>query len=82
MKFLLSLSLVVLAAGCVSNAEYDRDQAYSKCESNSNKTSRDRCIADAIQQAERQRTDQAAEQQEDIEEAEQRDLNRQIAGAD
>ena len=55
MKTLLALSLLLVATACVSNQEFDRDRAYAKCESISDKSSRDRCIADAIKRAERER---------------------------
>ena len=81
MKTALALSLMVVVAACVSNTEFDRDRAYAKCESISDKSSRDRCIADAIRQAERERArdnDRLAQSHDD---AEQRELNREIAGA-
>ncbi len=81
MKTLLSLSVLVLAAGCVSNAEFDRDQAYSKCESISDKSSRDRCIADVIKQAERERAGDNQRLSQTHEDAERRALGREIAGA-
>ena len=81
MKLALSLSLLVMmTAACVSNTEYDRDRAYTKCESIGQKTSRDRCIADAISQAERDRARDDARDQQREDDAEQRELNRQIAG--
>ena len=55
MKTVLAISVLMVAAGCVSNTEYDRDQAYSKCESISVESARDRCISDAIRRAERAR---------------------------
>ncbi len=81
MKFALILPFIILSmAACVSNTEYDRDRAYSKCESIGQKTSRDRCIADAISQAERDRAREDARDQQREDDAEQRELNRQIAG--
>ena len=82
MKTLLALSLMVAATACVSNTEFDRDRAYAKCESISDKSSRDRCIADAIKRAERERerdNDRLAQSHED---AERRELGREIAGAE
>lgn len=79
----LSLTLPVLAltlSACVTNTEFDRDQAYSKCESISQTTSRDRCIADAIAQAERERARDDARDQQREDDAEKRELGRQIAG--
>lgn len=82
MKTVLALSLMVVAAACVSNGEFDRDRAYAKCESISDKSSRDRCIADAIKRAERERerdNDRLAQSHDD---AERRELGREIAGAE
>lgn len=82
MKTVLALSLMVVAAACVSNSEFDRDRAYAKCESISDKSSRDRCIADAIKRAERERerdNDRLAQSHDD---AERRELGREIAGAE
>lgn len=81
MKSLLALSLLALAAGCVSTAEFDRDQAYAKCNSISNKSSRDRCIADAISRAERERHKTNERIEQSNEDAERRELGREIAGA-
>lgn len=82
MKSLLILSLALIAGACVSTAEFDRDQAYSKCESISDKSSRDRCIADVISKAERERANDAARQEQLEENAERRELGREIAGAE
>ncbi len=81
MKFALILPVILAAtAACVTNAEFDRDHAYSKCESISQKTSRDRCIADAIAQAERERAREDAKDQQSQDDAERRELGREIAG--
>ena len=83
MKPLLALAaaLGVLTA-CVSNTEFDRDRAYSKCESISDESSRNRCIADAIQDAERERHKDAARLEQLEDNAEHRELGREIAGAE
>ncbi len=81
MKFALTLPVLALAlSGCVTNAEFDRDRAYAKCESIAQTTSRDRCIADAIAQAERERAREDAKDQQREEDAEKRELGREIAG--
>ena len=81
MKFALILPVVLAAtAACVTNTEFDRDRAYSKCESISQTTSRDRCIADAIAQAERERAREDAKDQQSQDDAERRELGREIAG--
>jgi len=82
MKLLVILSTLIFATGCVTTGEYDHDKAYTKCRDNPNKTSRDRCIARVIQDAERARQEQAREMQDDIDEAEQRQIDRIIAGAE
>ena len=83
MKPLLALAdaLGVLTA-CVSNTEFDRDRAYSKCESISDESRRNRCIADAIQDAERERHKDAARLEQLEDNAERRELGREIAGAE
>ena len=83
MKFVLIVPVAALAlAACVTNTEFDRDRAYSKCESISQTTSRDRCIADAIAQYERERTREDAQDQQRQDDAERRELGREIAGAE
>lgn len=82
MKYVLALSLTLVAAACVSNTEFDRDQAYTKCESISDKSSRDRCIADVIREAERERGRDNARLEQQQADAERRELGREIAGAE
>lgn len=82
MKSIVTIALLGLLAGCVSSAEYDRDQAYSRCDSISDESSRNRCIADAIRQAERDRIDDAARQKQHEDNAERREIGREIAGAE
>ncbi|MEL6665015.1 MAG: hypothetical protein AAFQ24_02690 [Pseudomonadota bacterium] len=82
MKTALALSLMLVATACVSNTEFDRDRAYAKCESISDKSSRDRCIADAISQAERERARDNERLAQSHEDAERRELGREIAGAE
>lgn len=82
MKPLLIFAAISLVTACVSNTEYDRDRAYAKCDSISDESSRNRCIADAIQDAERERH-RDAERIEQLEDnAERRELGREIAGAE
>lgn len=82
MKTVLAISVLMVAAGCVSNTEYDRDQAYSKCESISVESTRDRCISDAIRRAERERHEDNERLAQSHEDAEKRELGREIAGVD
>ena len=83
MKITLAiLSAAIMTTGCITAAEHDRGDAFAKCDSIKTVTSRDRCISKAINEAERDRQDQAREMQEDIEEAEARKLDRIIAGAE
>ena len=82
MKAWLALPLLLLATACVTNTEYDRDRAYAKCESITDQSSRDVCIADAISKAARDRTHDANRQAQLEENAERRELGREIAGVD
>lgn len=82
MKWLLIVPLAVATVACVTTTEFDRDQAYSKCESIGQKTSRDRCIADAIAQAQRERAREDSKDQQREDDAERRELGREIAGAE
>lgn len=82
MNYTLAICFAVLAlSACVSTPEFDRDRAYSKCESITQKNSRDRCIADAVAQFERERAREDAKDQQREVDAEQRELGREIAGA-
>ena len=81
MKPLLILAAAGLITACVSSTEYDRDRAYTQCDSISDASSKNRCIADAIQEAERDRHEQAQDVERRESEAEQRELEREIAGA-
>ncbi|MEO1553932.1 MAG: hypothetical protein AAFR82_08340 [Pseudomonadota bacterium] len=82
MKPLFTLFAIGLLTACVSNTEYDRDRAYTKCESISDESSRNRCIADAIQEAERDRHNDAQRLEQFEDNAERRELGREIAGAE
>jgi len=82
MKPLLILASISLMTACVSSTEYDRDRAYTKCDGISDASSKNRCIADAIQDAERDRHDQAQDVERQESNAEKRELGREIAGAE
>jgi len=83
MKITLAiLSTAFMTTGCTTAAQNDRANAFTKCDSIKTVTSRDRCISKAFNEAERARQDQASEMQDDIDEAEQRELDRVIAGAE
>ena len=82
MKPILILAAFGLMTACVSTTEYDRDRAYAKCDSISDESSRNRCIADAIQDAERERHQDAERQNQFEDNAERRELGREIAGAE
>jgi 2-phosphoglycerate kinase len=82
MKYLLVLAMVGTLGACVSTAEFDRDQAYSRCDKISDPSSRNRCIADAIQKAERERVYDSERQKQHEDDAERRELGREIAGAE
>ena len=82
MKPWLILAVAGLITACVSSTEYDRDRAYSKCDGISDESSKNRCIADAIQDAERDRHEQAQDVERRESDAERRELEREIAGAE
>ena len=69
-------------SACISTSEMDRDRAYAECRNMPAKSKRDACIADLIQQAERERQADAERQRRAEEIAEQRELNRVIGGVD
>lgn len=81
MKSLCLAPLFLLAAACVTTAESDLDRAYSKCDSISDASSKNRCIADAVQKAQRERANEAADLAQSDADAERRELGREIAGA-
>ncbi|MEQ3745321.1 MAG: hypothetical protein ABNH53_03700 [Henriciella sp.] len=72
----------MLIAGCVSNTEFDRDQAYSKCKRYDDPSTKNRCIADAIQDYERERAGDNERAKQSEADAEKRELGRVIAGAE
>ena len=82
MKLAPALIALATLAGCVSTREFDADRAYAKCDTIKVPTSRDRCIAEAVSQSERERQRAAERQQELLDTAEQRELDRVIAGAE
>lgn len=81
MKTALALIVMMIPAACISSTEFDKDQAYSQCSSIPEPSRRDRCIADAIQRAERERHEQTERDKELDEAAERRAIGREIAGA-
>lgn len=81
MKYAFVFAAALMSTGCVTGAEYDQDRAYAKCDKIKTVTVRDRCIAEAIKDSERARQDQARKMEQDRLEAEDRELDRVIAGA-
>ena len=75
-------SASLLITGCVSNTEYDRDKAYAKCERYDDPSTKNRCIADASQDYERERAGQTERAKQSEDNAERRELGRVIAGAE
>ena len=74
------MAAVFLLTGCLSAQKVDRDAAYARCQSIGQKTSRDKCIAKAVQEAERERqrvVERTVQQEAD---AEARELERAKAG--
>ncbi len=82
MKIWISLATIGVLSACVSTASNDREQAYAECRGISDNASRNVCLADAIQNAERDRLEQTARQAQQDENAERRELGREIAGAE
>lgn len=77
----LMITLIALS-GCVSAREEDRGNAFDKCRTITDKNFRDRCISEALQDAERERRAAQEDLQKEIEESEQRELNRVIGGVE
>lgn len=82
MKLALPLCALALLAGCVTAEKFDLDRAYAKCESIKTVTYRDRCIADAVAEYERRRQFDTERESQRESDAEQRELNRAIAGVE
>lgn len=83
MKTVLTLiPLTFLLGACVTGAEYDQEKAYARCEKMPVVTYRDKCYAEAIADAQHERNEIAKDIQRQNDEAEQRELNRVIAGAE
>lgn len=81
MKYIV-LAGVFLLGACVTTQEFDQEEAFKRCEGIEQKTSRDRCLSDAVADARRDRL-REAERQADLEEAaEARELERARYGGD
>lgn len=80
MKTLIAVTALMLTTGCVTAREFDEDRAYARCDSMKVATSRDRCIAAALEDAKRERQAQSEDMKQREKEAEQRELDRVIAG--
>lgn len=78
----LALSALLILPACVSAREYNAERAYARCDNIKVKTSRDKCIAAAIEEAQRERESQAADMRQREDDAEKRELGRVIAGAE
>lgn len=82
MKIAFALFAFTLVTACVTGAEYDQDKAYAKCDGIKTVTVRDRCYAEALADAQRDRNAQAEKIDEQNQRAEDRELGRVIAGAE
>lgn len=82
MKALLFFGAALCLSGCISTSEIDQEKAYAECRNMPSKARRDNCIAEVLQQSERDRQEAADEQRQRDEAAEQRQINRVIGGAD
>lgn len=81
MKYIV-LAGVFLLGACVTTQEFDQEEAFKRCEGINQKTSRDRCLSDAVADARRDRM-REAERQADLEDAaEARELERARYGGD
>ena len=56
MKWTMMAAGLLFLAGCVTSAEYDRDQAFTQCKSEEDKAARDLCMEDAIALAQAERS--------------------------
>jgi hypothetical protein len=80
MKIVIAITALMLSTGCVTASKFDADRAYAKCDGMKVSTSRDKCMAAALQQADRERRAQSEDMRQREKEAEQRELDRVIAG--
>ncbi|WOR14242.1 hypothetical protein RYZ27_10720 [Hyphomonas sp. FCG-A18] len=81
MKYLLIFAALSLSA-CITNSEFDQEQAFQKCKNIDQKTSRDRCLSEAVEDAKRDRQKVNDRLQQQHEDAERRELERAKAGVE
>jgi len=81
MKYIV-LTGVFLLGACVTTQEFDQDKAFAKCEGINQKTSRDRCLSDAVADARRERMREAERTAQREADAETRELDRARYGGD
>jgi len=77
---IFTIGAMIAVPACVTAREFDEDRAYARCEGMKVSTSRDRCIAAALEDAKRERQAQSADMKQREAETEQRELDRVIAG--
>ena len=81
MKYLLILAALTVSA-CVTNSEFDQERAFQKCKNIEQKTSRDRCLSEAVEDSKRDRQKLNDRLQQQHEDAERRELERAKAGVE
>ncbi len=55
MKWTITVISAFVVTGCVTSAEYDRDQAFTQCKTQTDKAARDLCMEDAVATAQAER---------------------------
>lgn len=75
-----TIGAMITLPACVTAREFDEERAYARCDGMKVSTSRDRCIAAALEDAKRERQAQSEDMKQREKEAEQRELDRVIAG--
>ncbi|MEM1087989.1 MAG: hypothetical protein AAGH90_09670 [Pseudomonadota bacterium] len=80
-SLILIMGLTVLSA-CVTTQEFDQEAAFKRCEAIEQKTSRDRCLSDAVADARRDRLREAERTAQREADAEARELERARYGGD
>ncbi|MEM7494357.1 MAG: hypothetical protein AAF296_13335 [Pseudomonadota bacterium] len=82
MKLLFGLMSLALLTACVTTKEFDQEAAFKRCEAIEQKTSRDRCLSDAVADARRDRLEDAERTAQREADAEARELERARYGGD
>mgnify|MGYP001132891216 CR=1 FL=1 len=81
MKYIV-LTGVFLLGACVTTQEFNQEEAFKRCEGINQKTSRDRCLSDAVADARRERMREAERTAQREADAEARELERAKGGVE